>query len=165
VVPRGRNVAIEGTLPLVLGLIDDAGRRIHGDGLVRETPRRAYGSTAAGAEPRHVEDVAVVEPVGAAPPRVERLLAREPAPPRRGATGAVADRAAEARPRAHEPALHEVEHEVRRAAVLVGVVHAPVDEALVPGAPAELMVAHERDMASAPSDHGHAVVIGGRRAT
>lgn len=82
--------------PNVLGLVDDAGPRIYGDGLVHHPPHgpERDGVHGVGRGDRHLEDIAVgllEAEFGSA----RRLLAGEPAPPGRPSAGAVDVRAAQ----------------------------------------------------------------------
>ena len=107
---RLRHEPIETGRIVVLGEVDDAGRRIDGDGLVDEASQALQRHRRGRALRRDLEDVAVrlAEPVGGT--RLDQcLLAGQPRAPGRGSARAVARGAAQAGPRLDEGARGRIE--------------------------------------------------------
>ena len=111
------NEAVEQPVLAVLGLVDDAGRRIDAGGLVVEPAHRLerHRIDRPGRRGRHLEHVAVLL-VDLAVGLEHALLAGQPRAPRRDPAGAVADRARERAELLLDRERARVEHQRGRAA-------------------------------------------------
>ncbi len=158
---RRRHETIEARGFGVLGLVDDARRRIDGDRFVHEAAHGGERLRARSPVQRHFEDVAVRPGQRGVHLRPQhRLLAGQPRAPRSRAAGAVAYGAGQPGPGAHQALGSRIEAQQRRAAAGGGVVDTRRRERRPGDA---LVVAHQGDQAVGAGERGHAVVGGRRR--
>ena len=157
-----RQEAVEQPVGHVLGLVDDAGRRIDDRGLAAKAAHgdERHGIDRAGGVGRNFEGISVIAhhaPAGAR----HVLLASQPAAPGSDAAGAVADRARKRAELAFEPQRGGIEHhrrgaagqDVARSSAVIGEPRGPA----AVRAGRQLVVADQRELAAGQRDTAHAV--------